>query len=588
MRTNWPDERIHRELAARDPARDVLVVETEHAAEAAELLRRILRSDAAACAADDDGSLVGLAQGLGARKPWRRWAQRAWWRPVLVLGLALLALLAALGPLSSSGSELSGPTRTPLRAAEPFHRAVTASTNRSGTWRLLGAVLNGKWQQNVEGPPPGTLTCAATNACYVLAGRYASAAVGSPLLSESLYATNDLGATWDVLPMPSGFSSTTALTCWAASACTAGGTLHGQPIFISTTDGGRQWTMVPLLGVPGVLLRLACFSSQRCAGISGPSWAQQVVGVPNAPPGESFVTTVDGGRSWHANPLLPADAVTGFTCINAERCLLMGKQWTRTGTPFREVDFVRSTADGGRSWASGALPKGFVLGPASGLSCADASHCFVTGMIPITNANSSRCAAAHLPPSPAASDTLPAMGPAVAALSKMESVAAARASATESRSGVFGCTNARVEQVSDIASSSDGGLTWTPDALPGDVPYPQLDSIACASATQCWASGSEQILERVGRGENMSSPVLLGTTDGGATWSKVVFSVPAGAPDAYGQSYLSIGDISCPATTACIALGGAAQSAPTAPAYSVVTATGVLGKEPGTIRHAGP
>jgi len=48
--------------------------------------------------------------------------------------------------------------------------------------------------------------------------------------------------------------------------------------------------------------------------------------------------------------------------------------------------------------------------------------------------------------------------------------------------------------------------------------------------------------------------------------------VPSGAPNAYGQSYLSIGSISCPAANTCVALGAAAQSSPTAPVYSFVSA----------------
>jgi hypothetical protein len=131
------------------------------------------------------------------------------------------------------------------------------------------------------------------------------------------------------------------------------------------------------------------------------------------------------------------------------------------------------------------------------------------------------------------------------------------------------CSSAGSEElVSDIAASTDGGLTWTPEALPVNVPDPQLSGVPCASATECWAAGSESVVQNVGGGTNGSSSVLLGTTNGGATWSKVVFTVPTGASDAYGQSYLSIGDIDCPAQGVCMALGLVAQSSPTAPVYS--------------------
>jgi hypothetical protein len=64
---------------------------------------------------------------------------------------------------------------------------------------------------------------------------------------------------------------------------------------------------------------------------------------------------------------------------------------------------------------------------------------------------------------------------------------------------------------------------------------------------------------------------VLGTTDGGSTWSRVTFRVPSSAPDYYGQSYMSIGSISCPAAGSCVALGEGAQSAPSTPTYSFTT-----------------
>ena len=63
--------------------------------------------------------------------------------------------------------------------------------------------------------------------------------------------------------------------------------------------------------------------------------------------------------------------------------------------------------------------------------------------------------------------------------------------------------------------------------------------------------------------------MLLGTTDGGSTWSKVTFSAPAGASNYDEQSYLSLGFITCPTANVCIANGTTAQGSPTAPIYSL-------------------
>lgn len=581
MTTNWPDERLARELAARNPQPGESLVGAEQTAEAADLLRAVIgavttieaSAVGAAVAAErvvEGGSGSGARPGgdRRAHRPGHRLGSGRRRRAVLVGVAAAVVLVAVVVPLANGGGGLTGPTRTPRRAAVPFRPPGTPQVMRSGSWQLLGALLRGTWTQNVDGPPPGTLTCASAAVCYVMAGRYRSPDVNAPLLSESLYVTYDLGASWDVVPMPAGFAPTTALSCWDAAGCAAGGTLHGQPILASTTDGGHRWTLLPLSTVPGVLLHLVCVAARRCAAISGPPWTQQPVGAPDVAPGESYATTGDGGRTWHTHPLAPADAVTGFACSGAAHCLVVGRVWAPSATPATEVDFVRSTADGGRRWVSGTLPQGFVLGPISGLSCASAAHCFVTGMIPIPNAW--RCGPTPGSVAPARGVALPPMSPAVAALSRAEAALAVHAAAAEVRTGTFGCSSPALDQVSDVASTSDGGRTWTPDPLPAHVPRPQLGSITCATATQCWVAGSEAVPEHVGTARNMSSPVLLGTIDGGATWSKVAFAVPAGAPDAYGQSYLAIGNIDCPAANACVALGGAAQSAPTAPVYRLV------------------
>ena len=72
----------------------------------------------------------------------------------------------------------------------------------------------------------------------------------------------------------------------------------------------------------------------------------------------------------------------------------------------------------------------------------------------------------------------------------------------------------------------------------------------------------------IGNVHDEGSSVILGTDDGGETWQKVTFSVPPGAPNYYGQSFLSMGPISCPTTKACVAIGAVAQGSKTTPVYS--------------------
>jgi hypothetical protein len=73
------------------------------------------------------------------------------------------------------------------------------------------------------------------------------------------------------------------------------------------------------------------------------------------------------------------------------------------------------------------------------------------------------------------------------------------------------------------------------------------------------------------------SPVLWGTDNGGVTWTKVPLKIPPGAPeDIGGDSYDSIGRISCPTSPACPALVVVDQGSASTPVYSLIAAQSVL------------
>ena len=85
--------------------------------------------------------------------------------------------------------------------------------------------------------------------------------------SVSLYVSSDLGTTWSVLPMPTGFLPTSPLSCSSARVCAVGGTNGGQPAFAVTIDGGHQWGVVPMAG--GRVLRdVICPTSLLCVGVA--------------------------------------------------------------------------------------------------------------------------------------------------------------------------------------------------------------------------------------------------------------------------------------------------------------------------------
>jgi hypothetical protein len=577
MPVRWSAEKIDVEVARHDPVRDDLS-DAVRGMEASELLWRVLDIDYRIATHPPHG-LVGsndraprshvrprVRGGLASLREWTAS------RPRLALAVAALVLVGTVGGTFAvlSGSSARGPVTT---AWEPAHAlGVPRSTHeRAGTWRLVDALLTGTWQQNLYGPPPGQLSCAPDGTCYVLAGKYASSSAAAPL-STSLYVSTDQGATWLLLPVPPGLLPTTPLECSGAQWCATGGTYDGQPVLAVTRDGGHSFTVDPLPTGVGTLRSLSCPSVDVCMGLV------ETRGPTRRPVNATLLVTDDGGSTFHDEPILAGDLMIGLACTSSTDCTVVGST-DASVTDIVSVGVAAVTTDQGRTWTQGSVPAGFgITRDLSSLSCPDTQHCFVTGAIPIPNHNPPQCASMPSPfpkTPPPETHGLPEMSPQVQAISKMEAKLAAAATAQEyATTHSFGCTNSRVANAGDIASSSDGGLTWTPEVLPTDVPRPLFDGLTCPTATECWAAGTELIVETVGRSTDMSSPVLIGTTDGGSTWSKVVFSVPSTAPNATGQSYLSMGSVTCPTTSVCLARGAAAQNSPYAPVYSLLVPSG--------------
>jgi hypothetical protein len=476
-------------------------------------------------------------------------------RPAAAFAVAAaVVVLAGLLVLGGGGSAPRGPTTTAPRA---------------GTWTLADDVLSGTWQQNTKGPPPGVLSCPSTSTCYAMSGQYATPLAGAPLLSESLYLSTDRGSTWSTLPLPHGFAPTSPLACGGTSDCAVGGTDNGRSVLVTTHDGGRSFTIAALPAGAGHLDTLSCPSTTFCAGLVASSEFLNL-GATHA----TFLSTNDGGTRFTDAPIRAGESMQSLTCSSSLDCTAVG--WNDALGPNEPTAGVAErTADGGQTWVAGTLPAGFGITYLSQLSCADALHCSVTGTIGIAVQNPPQCSSSPQPALGGITATIPTsvQSPAVRAISEAESQAATDANlkGAGSKHGSYSC-NPKGGQtlIGDIASTEDGGISWRPDPLPADVPQPMFNGLSCPTASQCWAAGSDAVPEQVGKVYNGGSPMVLGTTDGGSTWSMVTFSAPTGAPNYDGQSYLSTGGIACPSAGVCVALGTGAQSSPSVPTYSFV------------------
>ena len=525
-----------------------------------------LRSDIVATPDGLHGSFDDGADSLGLHHPPRHL------RVAVFAVICVVASVAGALVLGGGRTEKDGPTTTQREVGRPLSGTSPGGGSHvlTGTWELMDDALSGTWQQNTTGgPPPGYLSCPAPSTCYAMSGQYASPKAGSPLLSESLYVSTDVGATWTQLPMPHGFTPTSPIACGGGSDCAAGGTENGEPVLVTTSDGGHTFTTTPLPAGVGHLDTLSCPSPTFCAGLAAPSEFLEI-GKTDA----TFLSTSDGGKTYRSSPIVSGDSMKSLACSSSADCTAVG--WSDAfGSNDPTAGVTAKTTDGGRMWSAGALPAGFGINYLTQLSCADAFHCSVTGLINIAVRNPPQCASVpqrQQPSAPTTSTSLITPSAAVQRIAQTESAAAS--SANQKVTNGFSCNPSGQLLIGDIASTTDGGLSWTPDPLPADVPQPQFSGLSCPTDNQCWATGSEAVPVHIGNTYDGGSSMVLGTTDGGSTWSRVTFSVPATAPNYDGQSYLSIGAINCPSTGVCVALGVGAQSSPSVPTYSLTGTSG--------------
>jgi photosystem II stability/assembly factor-like uncharacterized protein len=315
-------------------------------------------------------------------------------------------------------------------------------------------------------------------------------------------------------------TAATPLSCPSTLTCDFGALLDQSAVIVTTTDGGHRWTTTPMAG-GGQFTALACFPDGACNGLivahaTGPV-SEGHSGVTVQP--AIFVRTTDGGATWYRYRLQPLQTAANMSCSDSISCVVHGLSASYAAPYF----IVEKTETGGRTWTTGQLPQGFTAEP--GISCPTASNCIMAGQTGI-----------------------PGKTPCVTN----------SAGVSNPHTCSFGQPTTR----GAIATTHDGGVSWQlVPTFPTDASI--VDTLKCGSATVCWVTG---------QAFSGLAAVLWGTENGGATWSKVPLTIPPDAPeDIGGDSYNSIGRMSCPTVRACLALAAVDQGSAGTPVYSFIS-----------------
>jgi hypothetical protein len=351
-----------------------------------------------------------------------------------------------------------------------------------------------------------------------------AATASGPDVSNALYVSGDGARTWSVLPVPAGVTFTSPLACTTESDCTAGGLYYGhQGVYLSTANGGHSWTVTPLKAGADKIIRLACPSATTCRGLletggAGPWGPVDALRV-------KLISTADAGRHFTISSFPAGMSMQGLSCPTSAHCVALGIALPHPGTALGYDDskpsVVLVTDNGGASWQRAPLP-GFVGILFPKVTCSDAAHCTLLGYV----------------------------------IGKVE---------VKQPDG-----STAPDQWSVVGFSASGGQTWEIRTLPKSIPGPFLNDLACPTTTECYVSGMDEVPHNDSATTVVGSAVIAVTRDEGRTWQQARFAIPANTPGRTDALFNDIGEIQCPQSNSCVALGTYAQgSKVTVPVYTL-------------------
>jgi len=184
-------------------------------------------------------------------------------------------------------------------------------------------------------------------------GRVASVLSIGPGNASRIYRTEDGGGTWTLqfsTEEPKIFLDAMAFTD-AAHGVAFSDTVDGQFVILTTTDGGRHWTRVPVDRLPAALPGEGAFAA------SGTNVAVHGSHVWIGTTASRVLRSTDAGRTWSvaATPIATGEATGIFSIAfrDARHGVIVGGNYTKEG---EAIANVAMTDDGGMTWRAPSTP----------------------------------------------------------------------------------------------------------------------------------------------------------------------------------------------------------------------------------------
>jgi photosystem II stability/assembly factor-like uncharacterized protein len=440
-----------------------------------------------------------------ARRRQRR--RRLRWAAV---GAAFAAVAVAFAAFGNGGAGRPASTpHLPAPSASPAPVVATAGT----TWHESGPTL---WSSGPGGNyaafPTNSITCmagavgSARSSCYVVIQSNGFHPDGSRTdpdvalrdvpLQASIFRSDDLGATWTPLALPSDTWISSPLACPDADTCAVAGVVgagespgsSGRTVLLTTRDAGRSWTVHELPASAGEVMQLACSGPGHCVLAAFSSGSPTTIEGAGPDGGyrryfpTTLFTTDDGGSTWTSTVPTHGDgryfSAASLRCLSSATCIADGLDASivTSDTGYIPTDVARVSllsGDGGRTWTS-------------------------ISSIPDT------------------------ANPSVACATNLQCLRF---------SGEASWLNGRLP---DVSSSTDGGRTWSPVPSAGLEPSTLL---ACSPPLRCIAATNDGIIT---------------TIDGGQTWTAAVLPEPLTGFQAFSEGMVG----SCLPDGICLMLQG--------------------------------